>query len=248
MIRLVWGCVLWGLFFVSEVRAGLILTAEAPGVQTSQVPGVITEKFDEFKPGVYTTLTTPIGTYTSPGMAIVLPDLFGGAGGTGRYFAIGVQSSHTNATLMTLNGPQAYFGFWWSAADAANVIEFFSGATLLGTFNPANTLGALSSAYLGNPNPNFLHQDPGEKFAYINVFGTNGTTFDRIVFLNDVFSGFESDNHSIRATPVEPPLPGTLISGGITPAAPEPSTITLLGIGSLSLLGYNRRRRKQAAA
>src|SRR5262249_43660286 len=43
----------------------------------------------------------------------------------------------------------------------------------------------------------------------------------------------------------------TLSQGSLSPsttAVPEPSTLTLLSLGSLSLLGYGWRRRKQVAA
>jgi hypothetical protein len=40
------------------------------------------------------------------------------------------------------------------------------------------------------------------------------------------------------------PIP---VANSLQSAIPEPSTLTLLGLGSLGLLAYGRRRRKQAA-
>lgn len=218
----------------------LVLTAEAPGVQSSQVTGVTTETFNTQTVGTKSSLTSPIGTYTtSIGFNIDPADVFGGAGGTGNYVTV---QGKTGQKTMTLNliGPQSYFGFWWSAADAGNLAQFYSGATLLGSFNSAAALGALSNAYLGNPNGG---GNTSEKYAYLNFIGTNGTTFDKIVFSQTTtIGGFESDNHSIRAAPLTPPFTGTVINNGFTPV-PEPGSITMLvGIG-LSGVGLRLRRR-----
>jgi hypothetical protein len=220
----------------------LVVTAEAPGVQSSQVTGITTETFTTQTVGTKSSLTSPIGTYTtSIGFNIDPADVFGGAGGTGNYITV---QGKTGQKSMTLNliGPQSYFGFWWSAADAGNQAQFYSGATLLGSFNSATALGALSNAYLGNPNSG---GNTAEKYAYLNFIGTNGTTFDKIVFSQTTtIGGFESDNHSVRTAPLTPPFPGTVINGGFT-AVPEPGNVSMLaGIG-LSGIGLLLRRRRK---
>ena len=238
----------WGMMIglaglaCDRADAGFVLTANAAGSQSSTVDGVTTECFNEFKPGAYTTLKTAVGTLSSPGMEVVEKDQYGGAGGSGNYLAIGAQSGQTSATL-TLNGSDAYFGFWWSAADPLNSIEFLSKGTVVAEFDSASTLGSLGSSYLGNPNGG----DSSEKFAYLNVIGTRGSTFDQVVFLNSGTStGFESDNWSVRCSPPEC-YPGTKIGDlpGISPTAvPEPSSLVLTASGVLGLAGLARSRRR----
>ena len=228
------------LFFSADqtsqfAQAGIVLTANAAGSQATTVAGATTETFNSFSTGSYTSLNTASGTLTSPGMQIIAADQYGGAGGTGRYISVGAQSGQTSMTL-TFSSAQAYFGMWWSAADALNQMSIYSGTTLLGTFNSATASGALSSAYLGNPNGN---QDTGEKFAYLNFFGTSGTTFTKIVFSNSsTATGFESDNWSIYNKEVDPPT-GTPI-GGFT--VPEPPSAALCLVGLASGLVISGRR------
>jgi hypothetical protein len=228
-----------------DAEAGLVLTAEAPKVQFTTVTGVTTETFDELAPGRYSPtdsspLRTTVGTLFSPGLQIVSADAYGGANGT-NYLAIGAQSGQTTATL-TFAAPQAFFGFWWSAADPLNSVEFYSGSTLLGSFDSAAALQDITaSAYYGNPN---YGQDHGEKFAYLDIFGTLGTTITSAVFNNiDQSTGFEVDNFSIRATPVLPTFPGTPLNGGIEAVAvSEPSSVIMLAVATLFGGGFATRR------
>ena len=214
----------------TTASAAFTTTIEAPGVQTSQVLGVTTENFNTFlASNSYTTLVTAVGTLTSPGMAIVPANTFGGAGNVGNYFAIGSQSGQLTATL-ALNAPANYFGLWVSAIDMNNSMQFFSGVTLVGTFD-ANTspFNSLPNTYSGVNNNNI------DNFVYVNFTGTSGTTFDKIVFNNAILgSGFESDNWSVLSAPAN--------------AVPEPTTMTLGLIGTLMGAGIARFRRRTITA
>ena len=224
------GCIaLFGLSVLAQgrVEAGYSLSANAAGSQSSTLANVTTETFNSFAVGNYTTLNTAVGKVTSPGIQVVPADQFGGAGGMGLYVSVGAQSGQLSATL-ALNGPQSYFGFWWSAADSENEISFYSGGvngTKVGDFTSAQAFASLTDPnYFGNPNTN-PRQDAGEKFAYFNFVGTGGSTFDTVVFSNlSTGTGFETDNWSVAAVP-------------------EPSSLALTATGFLALLGVARRRR-----
>jgi hypothetical protein len=224
-------------------RAGILVTLEGPDVQKTQVAGALTETFDTHSLGKFTSYTSSIGTYTSPNFAIVRPDSYGGSFNT-QYFAIGAQSATQEATL-SLNSPQAYFGFDWLAGDAKNVLSFYSGQSLLGSFGTADvfTSGVLTPAYFGKPGSR--NQDSGEPFGYLNFYGTGGTTFDRIVFSNlSLGTGFESDNHSVYGSQIEPPYSGTPV--GSINAVPEPATLASAGIAiGVGVLAYRRKRRAE---
>jgi len=213
----------------------IIETIELPGVQSTRVTsttGLTTETFDGFATGRYTTpLTTAIGTVTAPAgstYAIVAASEYGGAGGTGNFFAIGAESGGTVADLALDTGSdQTYAGFWLSALDGNNSFAFYENSTLIQSFDAAEVKSFINSqpnatAYYGNPNSKFLGDDSGEPFAYLNFFAPAGTAFNKVVFSNaGTGTGLELDNLSIAATyqgmtgtPVQAtPLPSPLAAG-----------------------------------
>lgn len=130
-------------------------------------------------------------------------------------------SSGKQVTL-TLAQPENYLGFWWSAGDATNSIKLYSGGasgTLVGTFTTATLVTMLNSGvgtvtavdntsynscdYFGNPvrTTTLCGGSIGsnEPFAYVHLFGSNGLTFDTLVFSQGNSGGFEFDNVAIAS-------------------------------------------------
>lgn len=235
-------CVAFGALVGQTVQAGILVTAEAPGVQATQVSGATTMDFNSptLAVGKYLSLTTPIGVYSAPnpGLAVVPADLYGGASKSGvpdreqtQYMAIGAQSGQVDARL-DLAEPHSYFGLYWPAGDESNVLEFHRGGALVASYHVGDVIAAIDGnrAYLGNPN---IGGNLVEPYVYLNFFGTGGTTFDQVVFHNLVnFRGFESDNHSVRVAPVADP-PGNVI--GELPEVPEPASSALAVVGLVFL-------------
>jgi hypothetical protein len=187
-------------------------------------------------------LTGAISGSYSGGLEMYAADQYGGAGGTGYYpelFSTGNGYTLTLTTSGTLPGVN-YFGLWFSALDSGNELQFYENNTLLLTFTPAmfeSLVGACPSktnAFCGNPNTDFLNDDSGEQFAFLNFFDQNGY-FNKIVFTESGGGGFESDNHTVAY--MDPPTPsGTVISG----EAPEPGSFVLLVSGLIILIGFSR--------
>ena len=122
-------CLVGGLLCAPSLHAGLTFTVENAGVQATTVPGAITETFDSRPLGNLTApLVTPVGTFS--GGVIAPADVYGGAGGTGSYYAVGIEGGGLSATL-TLPTAENYLGFWWSAGDSENSFKVYDGATLL---------------------------------------------------------------------------------------------------------------------
>ena len=207
-------------------QAGIIFTIEDAGVQESQVPGVVTEDFNSLPLGHFSGAIT-MGTLSAGG-SIVAANSYGGSYGS-QYYAIGAQSGDLAATL-TLTSPQDYFGMYWPAGDAKNHLEFFDGATLLGSYRVGDIIPDLTSAYYGNPNNG---ADKREPFVYLNFTTTGSSVITSVKFLNDDAStGFEMDNFSVLSTPVNP-IPGHTVPDG-------DATALLLG-GGLALIGAIKR-------
>ena len=213
-------------------------TYEAPGVlnTTSSIAGG-TESFDSVALGSSGFVSTFgssgfTGTY-SAGAQINNPDQFGAAGGTGHYIVTFSSAGYSIA----LNQQANYFGYWLSALDGGNMVEFYNGANLVGSLGAAAVLTSIGSnpAYFGNPSGSFAGQDSAQPYAFVNFYDTTGT-FDRIVFRETPeIGGYESDNHTvgtyrdITGTPVTP--------------VPEPETYALMLAGLAVVARVASRRR-----
>jgi hypothetical protein len=161
---------------------------------------------------------------------------YGGASGT-TYGVVGDPTGSANVQSATLQFPKpvSYVGFWWSAADPNNVFTLYSGKTAVLTMTNQTLINALggcggANKYCGNPNNG---QDPSELFAYVNIRGTDGTTFTSAKFQQlNADGGFEFDNVAVAGDP----------SGD--PSSPEPGTWALAGLGALAVSMLIKRTRR----
>jgi len=246
------------VFAFAQARATVIVTyAEQPGAETSSVVNASTYTFNDLSTGVHSNVEWDgVGTFNK--LNVLSADQYGGAGNT-KYAVEGLGS--VSQTILNLNSPSGYFGMWWSAGDASNVLDFYSGAngtgTLLAEFTTANLLKALPKAYYGNPNTGTnAGKDASEPFAFINFFATPGSTWSSVVFRNSSNSGFEGDNYTSRVTvynaSTDGAMPGVVLEAingtqEVSLAqAPEPNaTFAMLLLGGLSAGGSFFRRIKK---
>jgi hypothetical protein len=229
-----------------------IETAEDSGIVGVSPSQIFTENFNSLTVGQsingYTSSTIGATFTTAGGSTIKANDIYGGYG-EGNYLAI----TKTNSTTMTLSGASKYFGFYFTAGDSFNVIELYSGNTLVLSFSTSSLIAMLprnattkitaingsqynTINYYGQPSSNSNSTEP---YAYIHFVASGSTSFDKIVVRQSNATQnqiFESDNYSILTA--APTLPGTLV---VVPI-PEVSSGLMLsgGLGTMLLL---RRRR-----
>ena len=235
-----------GTAITTAASAAILVTAEAPGVQNSTAgftfKGV--ETFEGYNTGAGQNLATTFGgsnfsgSYTN--VRIDNANQFGSAGGTGKHAVTFTGTGFTLDLSTTLSGGVNYFGFWLSALDRQNQLVFSKNGVEVFTFNASDARDFIisqpnSSAYFCNPNAAFSGRNCGEPYAFLNFYGTGGTTFDRIQFFQDpVSGGYESDNHTVGQW--------NRITGDPL-AVPEPASWAML-IAGFGLVGATARRRR----
>ena len=254
-----------GVFTAATAPAAVVITyAEKPGEVNSSLLGTDVFTFDTLKTGLQTDVAWKgVGTFDQ--LFIKSADAYGGAASElypkGSLYSVQGVGTRVLSSTLTLDEDSSYFGLWWSAGNARNVLQFYSGDALVAQFTTASLLAPLPKDYYGNPlNPSI---NRGEPYAFINFFGDADTTWDRIVFTNDGSSGFESDNYTTRVAAWDPIVDGALpgvpvaiVSGKDTktitaedlkgtlwaaaPAAPLPPLPLLVAFG---LFAFARSRR-----
>ncbi|MBX3642361.1 MAG: hypothetical protein KF720_04735 [Rubrivivax sp.] len=224
----------------STALAGFVVTIEAPGVvETTATFTPSGENGTDIK-GVETFNSRPIQnnqTFQSnfggaahgitgdyKGVNVIAANQYGGAGGSPNQYAVAGLQNAVKSYSIEFNKDLTYFGYWLSALDAGNRVQFYLNGTNVFTFTPANVLALVgaSGPYYGKPLDPNQGQNQHEPYVFLNFFGEGGAAFDEIVFsqVEPVTAGYESDNHTVgiwekkSGTPVPPseiPLPSTLL-------------------------------------
>jgi hypothetical protein len=257
----------------------LVTYAEDAFAYNSSLSGTSVYDFNNLSTGLNTNVAwSGVGTFDQ--LFIKNPDTVGGAADSSnpngtRYSVQGAGTSVVSTTLF-LNTDSSYFGMWWSAGDARNVLSFYDGDNLVARFTTATLLEPLPANYDGNPrNKNIQRHEP---FAFINFFGDETTSWDRIVLNNIGYSGFESDNYTSRVAGWNPAtddaLPGVVVASvtGTTttsvtkadlantrwslnkstvanaPGAPVPPWVLLGAFGAVAVLRNTRKEGKEQHA
>jgi hypothetical protein len=238
------------LLLAMPAAATVTFNYELPGktntTATFDYSGV--ETFDGRTLGGGQTFTTDFGTTGKP---VVI---------TGKYSNVEIRSPDvysnntdyavtfsTGGYLLELstsnNSPLTYFGYYLPALDRGNQLEFLKNGAVVATITPADVIaktGACpASPYCGNPTEPWASaqfNNSGEPYAFINIYFSDGASFDAIRFFeNPTVGGYESDNHTV----------GYFIDkGGVVP---EPATWAMM-ISGFGLVGFAARRRRATAA
>ncbi len=186
-------------FLPSGQSASMVTIAEDPTDFTSSLSGTSLFDFNGLSTGLNKNVSwSDVGTFDQ--LYVLKANQYGGAPSetqpAGTNYSVQGVGTPVKATTLTLNTPSSYFGFYWSAGDSANKLQFFKGSTLVAEFTTQSLLANLPKDYYGNPLNRSLNG--GEPYAFINFYGDQATQWDKIVLTNASTSGFESDNYTSR--------------------------------------------------
>ena len=161
------------MLVAGSLKSAIIVTYGAPGAMSSSVPDAQVENFnDPSLLGKDNNLGWS-GVETISSVYIRTADMYGGA----KDSDYAVQSkwvgepNEVPSTTLALNTPNAYFGLWWSAGDANNVLFFYEGNQMVAQFTTAQLLADLPASYNGNPNVQFKGLNYHEDFALQRLAG-----------------------------------------------------------------------------
>ncbi|PTW90717.1 hypothetical protein C8A06_0413 [Microbacteriaceae bacterium MWH-Ta3] len=170
-------------------------------------------------------------------------------GGSGSNYAS--TSGPSTTITIDLTQPAKYLGLWWSAGSASNVVELYSGEDRVAYMTTSTLMSLLetggvtsvggtdynTSDYYGNPRDNSLAS--AEPFLYLNLYGTGGASFDRIVLSG---GGFEFDNIAVSdlaQVPGNGEVGVEFIAGENAPAAEEETEeLAETGVNAGALFGF----------
>lgn len=208
-----------------SAKAAVVITyAEDPQSLNSSLGGTEVFDFNSLKQGVNKNVNwSGVGSFDQ--LYVKSADAYGGAPDAthpkGTNYSLQGAGTPVLSSTLSLEEASSYFGMWWSAGDSQNVLKFYLGDSLVSQFTTASLMDPLPASYDGNPINRRIN--PSEPYAFINFFGDEATSWDRIVLTNTQGSGFESDNYTSRVDAWDPlvdgALPGVpvaLVSGKVT--------------------------------
>lgn len=262
---------------------GVDIYMSAPTVQgTAITNGLTVENFNVAQTGNPCPSSIALGDITGD-CNVEVAGTYGGAtadgddpmpttGGSGSNYA-----STANPSMeitISLNESAKYLGLWWSAGSPSNVVELYAGdervahmsTQTLMTLLEAGTATSVGGTqydtddYYGNPRNRSLADS--EPFLYLNLYGTGGASFDRIVLSG---GGFEFDNIAVsdlQQAPGDGEVGVEFIEGENAPAEVEDSLAdtgftasalssfgaALLAVGAFTVRRRNGRRSSAARA